>query len=119
MPVPCQTCTACCHAEVVVDWATEPKSNREHLKTEERADGTLVLKRTPDGACGHLGPGGCRVYRYRPLACRGYDCRLQGLAGLTERFAGGHESPRWQWTPEPTQRLQAMVREVISDAVGA
>jgi Fe-S-cluster containining protein len=112
VPVPCAGCVACCHTEVEVDDA-EPKSNRAHQRTTINTDGKLVLRRTPEGACIHLSGRGCTIYRYRPLACRGYDCRLQGLAGMIERFAMGQESPRWQWNPEPSESLRKLVREVV------
>ena len=112
VPVPCNGCVACCYTDVEV--GDEPKTNQGRQHTYLTPDGRRFLMRTPEGHCVHLKGGRCSIYQFRPLACRGYDCRLQGLAGMIERFDGGQSSPRWTWKPTPSEGLKAMVREVVS-----
>ena len=96
-PVPCGTCSACCHyAGIVVDEKRDA-ARLPHLLTERAADGALVLQQRPDGACAHLGANGCTVYNRRPAVCRSFDCRVYAAMGLDRRCDDGHELPDWEF----------------------
>jgi len=63
--VPCNGCTECCYYhQVPVYPAQETPEHMAHLDLVETDDGLAVRKRD-DGACVHLGPGGCTVHEHR------------------------------------------------------
>lgn len=95
--VPCQGCRECCwHHRVDVYPGLEPT---EGLDVVHTASGYSLRKRA-DGACVHLGEGGCTVYDRRPLACRSYDCRIASLVNQLDAFDNGHASPGWSFAME-------------------
>jgi hypothetical protein len=71
---------------------------KRHLDVTSDERG-LCLRRRDDGGCVHLGPEGCTVHQYRPLACRVYDCRIYalGTGGQPVSVSPGHKSPAWQF----------------------
>jgi hypothetical protein len=97
--VPCNGCTACCHASKVdFDPALERPEDLRHLdfvSANEITPGWARLRKRDDGACVHLGPQGCMVYEHRPRVCRLYDCRFLAVAGVIEPYEGGHQAPVW------------------------
>lgn len=86
--VPCNGCRACCSTQVrvPVDPDIEPADSLRHLDVVCDADG-LRLRKTAEGHCVHLTSQGCGVYQHRPAACRYYDCRVFGLAGVRPKPA--------------------------------
>jgi hypothetical protein len=98
--VPCGDCQECCWYErVEVDPNKELPEHFAKLDLDHDANGYFLRKRA-DGACIHLGAGragGCTVHAHRPLACRGYDCRLHALAGIVDTFSHNHRSPVWEF----------------------
>ncbi|HEX3587815.1 MAG TPA: YkgJ family cysteine cluster protein [Candidatus Angelobacter sp.] len=100
--VPCAGCTECCyHSGVDVHPTMEPPERLAHLDLEWREDSQgWFLRKRADGACVHLGPGGCTVYEYRPNACRQYDCRLYALFGVLDSYDGDHRQPTWMFQPQ-------------------
>ena len=109
-PVPCGSCASCCwHPIIAVSPAEEFPENLERLDTEPHPGGGLVLRRRTDGACVHLADDGrCGVYEYRPRGCRVYDCRLQALVGVRDRFVGDRRPPEWRFEAR-TRREKAIV----------
>ena len=53
-----------------------------------------------DGACVHLGDGGCSIYEHRPATCRRYDCRIFSLFGTGDNVEGGRYTPAWIFRPQ-------------------
>jgi hypothetical protein len=107
--VPCNGCTACCcHPLVDIHPILDPPERLQHLDLERREDGTLALKRKPDGACVHLGPAGCTVYQHRPLGCRAYDCRVLSLLDIVMSYDGVHFPPAWTFEA-PTDAEKAYI----------
>jgi hypothetical protein len=108
--VPCNGCNACCwHPHIHVDPLEEPEENIAHLALESLPGGGLALKRREDNACAHLDRDGrCAVYEYRPRGCRVYDCRLQALVGVRDRFVGDRRPPEWRFEAR-TRREKAIV----------
>lgn len=74
-PVPCGSCTLCCHGKVFL-WPSEDAGPLQ-VVVDRRVDGRRLrrLVQKPDGSCVHLGEGGCTVYEHRPRICREFDCR--------------------------------------------
>lgn len=90
---PCNGCTACCyHPKVDLSKDDDPTL----YETETREDGSVCLKRTPEGACVHLGPTGCTIHDRRPRACRGYDCRMLSMIEGRTAFKPDKVTPAWQ-----------------------
>lgn len=78
--VRCGTCTACCRTrgEIAVseaDLAANPGLEITGEWRESSSGRVTSLRRTPEGACVHLGEGGCTQYAARPAVCRRFDCR--------------------------------------------
>lgn len=99
-PVPCNGCDACCYySKIDFDPAKERPEDLEHLDMSPDPDkeGFAVLRKREDGACIHLGPGGCEVYEHRPLPCRKYDCRIFSVIGLVDVISDKHRSPAWSF----------------------
>jgi len=97
--VPCGTCRQCCwHPTVDVDKSVERPEDLAHLDLVVREDGKTVIRKRPDGACVHLGDGGCTVYKHRPRACRSYDCRIYSAFGILPTFNGDRHAPYWKFT---------------------
>ena len=96
-PVPCGTCSACCHYDGIPVDAKRDKPRLPHLRTERNVTGELVLQRRDDGACVHLGEQGCTVYEQRPGVCRSFDCRAFAAMGIVEHCAPGHQTPDWEF----------------------
>ena len=99
--VPCDGCRACCSTQVrvPVDPDIEPAHSLRHLDVVRDDDG-LRLRKTAGGSCIHLTSQGCG-YEHRPAACRFYDCRVFGLAGVrTTPAAKGACEPSWCFSPE-------------------
>jgi uncharacterized protein len=97
-PVPCGSCTACCHyTDIAVD---EGRDQRRlgRLLTKRSPTGGLVMQSRPDGACIHLGERGCTVYAHRPAACRNFDCRVLAAMGLLESCGPRHPTPNWEFS---------------------
>jgi hypothetical protein len=98
-PVPCNGCTACCFKRVDIDPAKERPDSLRHLDlvpnpvAAEGREGPMMLRQRADGGCVHLGPKGCTVRNYRPLACRIYDCRFTAVAGILPPEA--KDRPGW------------------------
>lgn len=74
-PVPCGSCTLCCHGKVFLFPGED--ANGLRVVQDRRIDGKILrrLVTKPDGDCIHLGDGGCTVYEIRPRICRVFDCR--------------------------------------------
>jgi len=103
--VPCNGCRECCwHPRVDLDPDEERPEDLAHLAVEHDDEG-YFLKKREDGACVHLGEHGCTVYAHRPRACRIFDCRLGGLAGLVQPFDDQrrHRAPAWQFEIETSE----------------
>lgn len=102
--VPCDGCRACCwHAGVDVDPNIERPEDLAHLDLVWRDEGEnpgWFIRKRDDGACVHLGPGGCTVYEHRPTACRLYDCRVHALTGVLDSYDGGQHQPSWRFEPK-------------------
>lgn len=77
--VPCGSCHACCHGELVQLTPEEAKLYR--TKTVE---GHVVLDQTPDGTCVYLTTEGCSIHGHAPRVCREFDCRQYFLC-MTRR----------------------------------
>lgn len=99
--VPCNDCRACCYHKRIELHTARDQADLPFLDAvpDDQRPGQFMLRKRPDGACIHLGPDGCTVYKHRPYACRMYDCRPVGLAGLAETYDAGHRSPAW--VPQP------------------
>jgi len=101
MPVPCNGCTACCHQRVNINPARESIDGLSQHLDVVRDEHGYCLRRRDDGACIHLGPEGCTVYAYRPLAYRALDCRIFALPGNGASFpvgeVGKHTTPLWEF----------------------
>lgn len=90
--VPCNGCISCCyHGKVDISKFDDPSQ----YDTEIRDDGSICLKRNPDGSCIYLGSSGCTIHDRRPHACRGYDCRLYAAAEMRVGYAPGRVTPAW------------------------
>jgi Fe-S-cluster containining protein len=80
-----------------------------------RDESGYFLRRRDDGACSHLGPEGCTVYAYRPLACRAFDCRIFALPGNGASFPvsedGKHTTPLWEF--EIRSKRDALIRDAF------
>lgn len=99
--VPCNGCSECCYYKSVeVKPHEETPEALAVLETEVADDGSLLLRKRPDGACTHLGPNGCTVYPHRPRVCRLYDCRVCSLFSIRDGFDNGHVSPVWVFQPQ-------------------
>ncbi|HEY1878470.1 MAG TPA: YkgJ family cysteine cluster protein [Caulobacteraceae bacterium] len=68
--VECGVCRLCCHHQKVMVTDGDDPGRYD----TEQIGPFLFLKQRPDGACVHLGPGGCGVYADRPRICRAFDC---------------------------------------------
>jgi hypothetical protein len=94
--VPCNGCTACCHARVTVNAAEERPEDLAVLDLVSDGE-ALVLRRRADGDCVHLDAAdGCTVYAARPKVCRQFDCRVHATCGLRQVFPDPtHAAPPW------------------------
>lgn len=98
--VPCNGCIACCYYKSVdVNPAADDISQLDVVPNPEQPGG-FRLRKAENGACVHLTAIGCGVYDHRPVACKDYDCRVYGLAGMVERYDNGQVGPRWVFRPE-------------------
>ncbi|MBN2357311.1 YkgJ family cysteine cluster protein [candidate division KSB1 bacterium] len=117
MAVPCGTCTACCRSSYFIhikpdEIETLKRIDRALLfPAPGRAKGTLLLGYDEKGCCPLLINGACSIYKYRPLTCRTYDCRIFSAAGIA---AGGEDKQqitqqarRWRFSyPAKRDRYQ-------------
>lgn len=108
--VPCNGCRSCCYFEnVEVHPEEERAEDLRCLSLVQTQEGRTVLPKRDDGACAHLGSGGCKVYDHRPRACRMYDCRIHAIAGLAQRYGGTeHTAPVWTFRPQSPQDLATL-----------
>jgi Fe-S-cluster containining protein len=108
--VPCNGCVACCyHPNVDVDPDRETAETLAHLDLVPHPNGGLALRKREDGACVHLGPGGCTIYAYRPHACRLYDCRMYSVIGVSDHYDGDRVAPLWVFeTATRADRVQEL-----------
>lgn len=100
--VPCNGCRECCYhgrVDVHPDWGDD----MTHLAVERDDAGDYWLQKAADGACVHLGEGGCTIYEHRPRSCRAYDCRIYSLCGVLDHYDGDHKQPIWVFQPESIQ----------------
>ena len=97
-PVPCGTCTACCHyTDIAVDEGRD-RRRLSHLLTKRSPTGELVMRSRSDEARIHLGERGCTVYAHRPEACRNFDCRVLAAIGLLESCGPQRPTPNWEFS---------------------
>lgn len=110
-PVACNGCSQCCYSKsVAFDPSLERAADLAHLDTVATdKPGEVRLRKRDDGACVHLGAGGCSVYEHRPHPCRLYDCRIFALVAMVDAFDGGRQSPVWIF--DPHNRRGQILRE--------
>jgi Fe-S-cluster containining protein len=100
-PVPCNGCPTCCyHQHVDVYPDQERPEDLPHMSIEKDEAGRSWLRKRPDGACIHLGDGGCAIYEHRPQSCRKYDCRIYSLFGVLDGMDGDRYTPAWAFRQE-------------------
>lgn len=76
--VPCGSCHACCHSELVVILPEEGDAvaDYEHEIIDVPGIGPYAyLKHKKNGECIYLDAGGCSIRERRPHMCRIFDCR--------------------------------------------
>jgi uncharacterized protein len=78
--VPCNGCTACCRAELIILHPEDGDRPEDYDCTEIKHPFTgqpaFALNRKPGVAeCIYLGPDGCTIHDRAPVLCRKFDCR--------------------------------------------
>lgn len=107
--VPCNGCTACCRAELIM---LHPEDGDDVASYETVAVINPVtgqpghaVQRAADGTCIYLGPSGCTIHDRAPVICREFDCRrfflkfprphrrqmMKADPSIGEMFAAGRE----------------------------
>ena len=90
MKVPCGSCTACCTSSYFIHVAANETESLSRIPKELQFDaigahrGDVLLGFKEDGSCPMFENGGCRIYDYRPLTCRRFDCRILTATALLE-----------------------------------
>ena len=80
-PVPCNGCTLCCHADIIMlhpecgdDPSTYLTTPMVNPLTGE--PGLMVQKKPGTLDCIYLGEKGCSIHERAPVICREFDCGL-------------------------------------------
>jgi Fe-S-cluster containining protein len=80
--VPCNGCTACCHADVIQLYPQhgDDVESYEHVVVpipDSRMNHAYaaILKKGEDGNCIYLREGRCSIWERAPFICRIFDCR--------------------------------------------
>jgi len=81
--VPCGDCRLCCQlSRLMVLLSVGDEDVAEELLTRRvtMSDGSFAMEvlKDADGECVYLTPDGCGIYDWRPVVCRGFDCRRWG-----------------------------------------
>lgn len=72
--VPCNGCTACCKAPIVLHPMAGDDPSDFNCTFVEGAG--YVLDSLEDGSCIYVSNTGCSIWERRPAACRMADCRV-------------------------------------------
>ncbi len=85
MDVPCGNCNACCISSMFVqidDSETDTLCQISQDLFIKNAAGAKILGHDHSGRCVMYSGEFCTIYKYRPLACRQFDCRIYAASGL-------------------------------------
>jgi len=86
--VPCGKCNACCRSSYFIH--IRPEETRTLARIPGKflfaapglPRGNVLLGYDENGHCPMLIENSCSIYKYRPLTCRSYDCRIFPAAGI-------------------------------------
>ncbi|MFC1627918.1 YkgJ family cysteine cluster protein [Gemmatimonadota bacterium] len=106
--VPCGECTACCRSSQFIHVRPEEVQALSRIPGEllfpapGQPEGTLLLGFDEHGRCPMLIEEKCSIYKYRPLTCRNYDCRVFSAAGISagedEEGPINRQAQRWKFS---------------------
>jgi Fe-S-cluster containining protein len=86
--VPCGKCKGCCTSSYFIPIGPEETKTLKRIPKKLLfpapflPKGNMVLGYNKKGRCPMLIEGECSIYKYRPLTCRNYDCRIFHAAGI-------------------------------------
>lgn len=85
--VACGDCRACCRwSTVELREDDDPRIYRGNLV--DGGDGTLTLRRKPDGSCVYLTASGCSIWPRHPVVCRAFDCAAVAVLAAKVGWSG-------------------------------
>jgi Fe-S-cluster containining protein len=115
--VPCGSCRACCHNEIVVLFPEkgDDLASFEHIEVVD-AEGTkfAVLKMHKEtGACVYLGENGCTIHDRAPAVCRAFDCRgyFLSMTRADRRLTEKHSRQKEEIFAAARKRLHTLTPE--------
>jgi len=105
MDVPCGECRGCCTSAYFIPVGPDEKGalaripKRLLFPAPGRPKGNFLLGYDEKGHCAMFKDNACSIYADRPLACRGYDCRVFAATGLseTDKPAIARQGERWRF----------------------
>lgn len=105
MEVPCGECRGCCTSAYFIPVGPDEKGalaripKRLLFPAPGRPKGNYLLGYDEKGHCAMFKDNACSIYADRPLACRGYDCRVFAATGLSEidKPAIARQGERWRF----------------------
>lgn len=85
--VPCGTCTACCHGQLVTLQPGEDRTAYDVAEVVDPLTGRPVfaLRQQPNGDCTYFREERCSIYDRAPMVCRAFDCRKHVMAWAPDR----------------------------------
>ena len=124
MNVPCGECHACCKSSYFVHIKPEETRTLCRIPKELLFPATLlpighmVLGYNEHGCCPMFVGDKCSIYRFRPVTCRSFDCRVLAASGITAKDNNliAQHARRWKFSC-PTKRDRNLLSAVQAAAM--